>query len=1441
MGKARLAWQFVGSGCGSDNACEYENLRSLAASFPRISAHIRGARRFVGGLGDRRPLPIKHDDVYLLLTRHSVTKILFLAGTCHFFSGLVPVFGAQSLIHRIDQPESAFSNQAEASLPVIQGAVWSVTSTADGSILVGSNALAVFDGEQWTRLSVPESAYAFRALARGRGDRVWVGGINALGYASRGATGDWRFTSLMPDLQRVDSNPLGDVWTVHTVGQSALWVTSDRIVRWTPRAAGDHSAPADGSAGKFEVWTRRAKLRLIAFPDSAGLWIFQEGEGLLHIGAEGPPNLMCPANALPEQPVTWMAAARHPESAALVGLGNRAYAWNGGRVFRRLEGLSAALDGKVPTTAVWLDDRSLAVGTFKAGVLLANVSTAPFSFSTGDAESLATITATISSANGLDDDKVNALWGDEARLWVGSTDGLVRIDGAGRAAWFEQKTDLAKGAAQSVVEHLGATYIATNKHLFRIDPDGTLLPVAGAQPELMAAASIDTELWTTGFGGVWRGGPTGREQCYHTTGDVPCVAASRRFPGGALILDGYELKALKPSATGIAIHDLGARMSDTPVALHEDANGDVWVSTLVDGIRRFSWRDSANGRLQLRLKANYRPHFGLPPDAKGARLKPVGPRLFAFTETEILGFDVAAQVFQTVPELQAFRGIDAVAVSTAGNSGQPTSNAETESMSYWVARLKAAEGLAPNVVFRVHSRATGPLRVEPLQVPGLERVGAVTRVDRTADAAEPTLWFSGSRGLLKVVESALRPAPHVTALQNVAFSNANSPRREFGADAVALPADVRRVVFDYRVPTAASGATVFYQTWLESIDDTWTRPTRAAERTLENLAPGRYTFRVRTIDPFGQTSPAQTRRFVVLAPWWRTAPAFAGYAVIVLGIGIGIARWRSRNLRGQNERLNRLVAERTREIELASTAKSEFLENVSHEIRNPLNGLSGLLDLMKEERFDPRERELARSLRAVAGELQRVFEEVLSFSKLEYGYAKLRKRPFRLRASLGEIVELFAPVARQQGCTLQLEWSAHGDDAFDGDESKVKTVISNFVSNALKYAPGGPITIRVDANPCETGAVELYIEVRDSGPGVPAEEQELIFKKFVRGSNVARDGASGTGLGLATCRVLAQIMHGNVGIESPLSPRLGMTPARGSLFYLRLLLPRARVDESPLDLSPNRIASASTEVRPMAATSLRALIVEDEPYNQIVLEGIALELGYRTDLADSASAAWKKLESCGYAIVFLDWELPGSNGGEIARRLRALPGGSAPLILAVTAHDSDEIRAQCFEAGMDGFLLKPYDVATVRTLLNQAQANRDGTARSPDFAPPKRSWVPGPEGTLEPLNLRAFAQYRRARPASSHSAPELFAQAMESELQAIDTALTQADHNALADGAHRLRALAGLINARSLLDAARALEISARQKTKGELGPAVATAAKAGRDIVERVRLIERA
>ena len=250
---------------------------------------------------------------------------------------------------------------------------------------------------------------------------------------------------------------------------------------------------------------------------------------------------------------------------------------------------------------------------------------------------------------------------------------------------------------------------------------------------------------------------------------------------------------------------------------------------------------------------------------------------------------------------------------------------------------------------------------------------------------------------------------------------------------------------------------------------------------------------------------------------------------------------------------------------------------------------------------------MLKTLKACAGQMAHAFEDVLGFSKLEYGYVKVEKRSFQLRRALMEVVELNAAAAEQRGCRLEVDWPANLVDGFVGDRRKIKTIVGNFVGNALKYAAGQPVAVRVEAVPADGGLVNLVIEVVDHGPGIPVAEQELIFKKFVRGSAARETRVSGTGLGLATCQVLAQLMNGSVGIES--------TPGKGAMFYLKLLVPKSERNQ-PLPEAP-------AETRAVANGRVgSALIVEDEAYNQAVLQGIALELGFKPDLG------WERKGGC---------------------------------------------------------------------------------------------------------------------------------------------------------------------------------------------------------------------
>jgi len=413
--------------------------------------------------------------------------------------------------------------------------------------------------------------------------------------------------------------------------------------------------------------------------------------------------------------------------------------------------------------------------------------------------------------------------------------------------------------------------------------------------------------------------------------------------------------------------------------------------------------------------------------------------------------------------------------------------------------------------------------------------------------------------------------------------------------------------------------------------------------------------------------------------------------------------------------------------------------------------------------------------------------------------------PFRLADTLEEVIRLQAAAAESRGCALSLRWPQNERDGFLGDPGKIKIVVSNFVSNALKYAPGKPVTLGVEVMATEAreaggagdGMATVLIEVADQGPGIPAEELELIFRKFVRGSGAREMKVSGTGLGLATCRVLARLMNGNVGVESPGSAPRGNAKGGGATFYLRLLLLRAAVGQAPAALPEDSVLVPGT----------RALIVEDEDYNQAVLEGIALELGLVPECAANGAEAEAKFSERPYPIVFLDLELPGAKGGEVARHLRTKATGRRAIILATTAHDSDEIRAECRAAGMDGFLLKPFSAETVRQVLAEAEAKRDA-----------EEFVVGPvvAAAAGVLEHEAFLHYARARPLEAAQAPGRYRRAIRTEAERLARGTADKDLGLVAAAAHRLRALGGLVGANELNRAAGKLEQLAKSGTSEE-------------------------
>jgi signal transduction histidine kinase/CheY-like chemotaxis protein/HPt (histidine-containing phosphotransfer) domain-containing protein len=1195
-----------------------------------------------------------------------------------FFAALTAApLGLRGGVEEVGRPPMRFFGATELRS---KGPVRAFAETPDGSLLVGSNHLVVFDGVRAERIDV-SGAYAFRALARAAapggavagakapapaaGSRVWIGASGAFGYVEPDAFGRWNFVSLAPQARAAGVEIPTQIDAVFALGAGAVFVTGQRVMRWDGR--------------RFESWTLPAAWALKAAGDEVGtVWIEQAGVGLLRLGTAGSPVLARPEALLPAGPVAWILDPAGAETATATAArasgpqsrGEGLLVGTETAVFRltaegaeRLPSLSALVQGQDPVGAVALESGGVAIMTSGHGVLIGTVR--------GDA------TAALNRAHGLGDDSPYAVWGDRrGAVWIGLDDGCTRVDSAGSVSIFDGREGLEAGLPRRVLTVDGVTTVVTDRALYRME------------------SSVD---------GVAR---------LH-----------------AVVSDPRERENLGRPA------EPGPRGEDDP-----------------------------------------------PRPTPHSQLVRVGARTFAFAETQILAAE-AGRGFAPVPELAGWVGVVA-----AGRPGSATG--------YWISQCLGTLGEgAPYALLRitVADGGRGALRWEPLRVGGIDFIDEVTSLDLTDGADGPVIWIGGKGGLLRARLDQLRVSsnPRPLQLRTVQTAGEGAPWLELAPRGPPLlRPGFRGISFGFSAaqPMEVTPLAVYYQTRLAPIEPDWSPPGHLHERDFTGLAPGRYTFLARRVDRYGRAGEPVSYPFAVAAPWYARWPALVGGGLVLATAGWGLLRWRLRRLRAQRDRLDRLVAHRTRELELSNTAKSEFLENISHEIRNPLNGIVGLVNLLQPARLAPAEREVAQSLKASADHLRRVSEEVLDFSQLESGYVTVEHRPFALASTLGQVVELHAGTARAKGTTISLQVPADDGHEFLGDAAKLRTIVGNFLGNALKYAPGSPVEVRADWTEDADGTVQLFVAVTDRGPGLPVEEQELVFQKFVRGSGAKAAGATGSGFGLAICRTLARRMGGNVGVESPVGAGSGGRPRAGASFHV--WLPLRRVPAGP---AGDRREPAEA---PAGAPVELALVVDDEAYNRTVLAGIARELGYEPMAAPTAAAALEGAGRPGVAVVFLDLDLPDGRGDEVARRLRARPGGGGLVIIATTGHDSAAARERCAAAGMDGFLLKPFDLDAVRRALAEVTGQRDQEARR-----------------------RAFELYARGGAAGASDPAAAFLRAIAAEVAALRAGAAGDDRAAIHGAAHRLRSLAALVRARDLQRAAVQLEQQSAAMSPGERAP----------------------
>ncbi len=451
--------------------------------------------------------------------------------------------------------------------------------------------------------------------------------------------------------------------------------------------------------------------------------------------------------------------------------------------------------------------------------------------------------------------------------------------------------------------------------------------------------------------------------------------------------------------------------------------------------------------------------------------------------------------------------------------------------------------------------------------------------------------------------------------------------------------------------------------------------------------------------------------------------------------------------------------------EAGARARSDFLATMSHEIRTPMTAVLGMADLLSADALGERQATYVAAIRNSGRHLLSIINDILDFSRIDAGKLEIEQIDFSVGDVLEQVRSLMTPQALEKGLELTIELDEHSPPVLRGDPTRLNQILVNLVGNGIKFTSRGSVTVSVRSRMVDRQRASLRFEVQDTGVGIEADRQTILFEPFAQadGSTARRYG--GSGLGLAICRRLVTAMGGQIGVESE--------PGRGSLFWF----------EVPFELGDVITVAERSTFDIASVPPLRVLVVEDVAVNRDLISEMLGRHGHVVFLAENGAQALELLGKEPIDLVLMDVQMPMMDGIEATRRIRALgPPLGGIAIVGLTANVMDAERSRCLAAGMNRVLTKPVAwvelFETLATLAPDGPAGTNGLDRA----------GPAMLGALPALDVKALAALGKGLDLdmlSGFLARALAtAEQARAELEALD------DPAEAASVAHRLRGTA---------------------------------------------------
>jgi signal transduction histidine kinase/ligand-binding sensor domain-containing protein/ActR/RegA family two-component response regulator len=930
--------------------------------------------------------------------------------------------------------------------------------------------------------------------------------------------------------------------------------------------------------------------------------------------------------------------------------------------------------------------------------------------------------------------RVVMLDSDREGLWVGTTAGLRVRPAGGRFFAPDWQAELTQPVFATRQDHFGLRWLATSAGLMTVRGGVVKRIEVGASQGMSFGNTLleDAEggFWVAqrGYGVMyspasWRRFSVFGPNSIARSTDVSWVSTFAESSTGGVWLAGVGGLDLFHSDTGLIEHELSAQAlaGCKAQSMVEARSGAVWIGC-ADGLARFhpashavtSWTDRSKrdpftqGAVESIAEGVHGSIWIVTPqglqsrDAAGrvirtysigelgfrdwdgrAQTSPDG-KLWIETDRGIHAWNAASERFEPVPGLPDIR-------ARAFGFGRPGV--------VWLLRDEVLEGYRWNGAAMLLDRRFDGLGTRLVGVESL----FVDRRDR--------VWFTTARGLVRFdpedasfrvydtedglpsPEFAERP-PLVTR-NGAVFASTHSDfvvfePGDFEPSAVVptvvletiglrsddalveLPNSATRIVLGpddrdlrivARIASLSEPRSRRFQFRLHGYDRDWIED-KEGERVFTRLEHGDYLMEVRAATADGVWSEPRRLEIVVLPRWWQTAWARGMFALAFVALLLAVrAAYRAR-LREQHERQS--LEERRALAEQASQAKSRFLADLGHEIRTPMTGVLGMAELMHADAPDERQRTRIEAIQSAGRHLLVLLNDALDLARIEAGRLELQDVAFDLHALLADACALLRPQAEAKRLVFELDLAPGLPRGVRGDPVRLRQILLNLGHNAVKFTAAGSVRVRAGV-----AGDTLRIDVVDSGPGMDAARIARLFNRFEQADG-ARTAAhfGGSGLGLSICRELAQAMRGDIEVES--------RPGQGACFRVVLpLVPQALPGH----------AQAALRVREPVLDAVRILVVEDDALVGEVVCALLENLGHRPRRAAHGLDALSAVAADAFDLVLMDLDLPGLDGFELARLLRAQ--GIATPIVALTARADADAEARARGAGMVGFARKP--------------------------------------------------------------------------------------------------------------------------------------------------------